>query len=191
MTLTGILSWEQHVTGERDLHTLAAAAHTAPAESPAVRWSCPSCGIHIDAPSSLLMHLVGERHRRAVGLLRHGGRLYDVALLVPSLVAAMAHRAGDDNAQFGRLLRQARIDADEDVSSDDDTSDNDSGDHADMINDVAEEDDARAAAVSAAAVASGAASSLISADVPVASTVGTTVAVRRPRGLARAAWMRL
>jgi len=50
MTLTGILSWEQHVTGERDLRTLAAAAHTAPADSPEVRWSCPSCGIHIDAP---------------------------------------------------------------------------------------------------------------------------------------------
>jgi len=161
MTLTGILSWEQHVTGKRHLRTLAAAANTAPAESPAVRWSCPSCGIHIDAPSSLLMHVAGERHRRAIDLLRHGGRLDDVARLVPRLRAAMAavHRAGDDDAQFGRLLRQARIDADEDVSSDDDTSDNDSRDHADKNNDVAEEDGARAAAVSSPTVASGAASS--------------------------------
>ena len=161
MTLTGILSWEQHVTGKRHLRTLAAAAKTAPAESPAVRWSCPPCGIHIDAPSSVLTPVAGERHRRSIDLLRHGGRLDDVARLFPRLRAAMAavHRAGDDEAQFGRLIRQARIDADEDVSRDDDTSDNDSGNHAGKNNDVAEEDGARAAAVSAPAVASGAASS--------------------------------
>jgi len=152
---------DRHITGKRHLRTLAAAAITAPAEIPAVRWSCPSCGIHIDAPLSLLMHVAGERHRRAIDVLRHGGRIDDLARLVPHLRAAMAavHRAGADDAQFGRLLRQARIDADKDVSSDNDTSDNDSGDHADKNTNVAEEDGTRAAAVFAPAVASGADSS--------------------------------
>jgi len=166
MTLTGMTSWEQHVSGDRHQRTLAAAANTAPAESPAVRWSCPSCGIHIDRPSSLLMHAAGERHRRAIDLLRHGGRLGDVARLVPRLRAAMAavHRTGDDDARFGRLLRQARIDADEDISSDedrsgDDSSHNESGVHAGNGNDneVAADDGSRAADSTAPAVASGAA----------------------------------
>jgi len=161
-----ITSWEQHVSGKRHQRTLAAAANTAPAESPAVRWSCHSCGIHIDAPSSLLIHVAGERHRRATDLLRYGGRLGDVARLVPRLRAAMAavHRTGDDDAQVGRLLRQARIDAGEDISSDedssgDDSSDNKSGVHAGNGNDneVAEDDGSRAADSAAPSVASGAA----------------------------------
>jgi len=107
MTLTGILSWKSHVTGRRYLRTLLAATNTALAESPAAWWSCTSCGMHINARSSLLTHVAGERHSRAVDLLCHRGRLDHVARPVICLRAtnAAVHRADNDDAQFGRLLR--------------------------------------------------------------------------------------
>jgi len=74
---------------------------------------CPLCATHNDAAASLFMHVNGSRHRRAIVRLREAGRLSETVPLVPRLRAAMAEirRAGDDDAVFAELLRNAEEDA--------------------------------------------------------------------------------
>jgi len=71
------------------------------------------CATHNDAAASVFMHFNGSRHRRAIGRLREAGRVSETAPLVPRLRAAMAEirRAGDDDAFFAVLLRNAEEDA--------------------------------------------------------------------------------
>jgi len=113
LMLSGVATYQQHVRGTKH-RRLQAAANSPPSSSDrATQWMCPLCATHNDAAASLFMHVNGSRHRRAIVRLREAGRVSETAPLVPRLRAAMAEirRAGDDDALFGELLRNAEEDA--------------------------------------------------------------------------------
>jgi len=112
MMLSGRATWEQHVRGTKH-RRLKTATETPTSSTDRTKcWTCPLCGAHNDAASSIFMHVNGARHRHAIGRLREAGRLDETAPLVPRLRDALSEmrRTRDDDAQLLDLLRAAEED---------------------------------------------------------------------------------
>jgi len=113
--MTGEASWNEHVRGapHRKRAFRAAATHGPGYASHSTRWTCPTCLASNDAPTSLISHVSGAGHRRAVAVLKDSGRHSELHVLLPRLRAAVreVRRAGDDDARLAEVLRDAEHDA--------------------------------------------------------------------------------
>jgi len=113
--MTGAASWNEHVRGapHKKRAFRAAATHGPGNASHSTRWTCPTCLASNDAPTSLISHVSGAGHRRAVAVLKDSGRRAELHVLLPRLRAAVreVRRAGDDDARLADVLREAEHDA--------------------------------------------------------------------------------
>jgi len=113
--MTGEASWNEHVRGapHKKRAFRAAATHGPGYASHSTRWTCPTCLASNDAPTSLISHVSGAGHRRAVAVLKDSGRHSELHVLLPRLRAAVreVRRAGDDDSRLAEVLRDAEHDA--------------------------------------------------------------------------------
>jgi len=109
--MTGEASWNEHVRGApHKKRAFRTAATRGPGNaSHSTRWTCPACLTSNDAPKSLISHVSGAGHRRAVAVLKHSGRHAELHVLLLRLRAAVTEvrGAGDDDARFADVLREA------------------------------------------------------------------------------------